>query len=96
MDSRSSELNEGRLSGCAGAEPKIGDVIEIALTALDAGLPLRLKVVVRDRTTDGFRVEFLADTPNERRELSLFRQFRGGLGLPESDYPRFVHIVTKP
>ena len=94
MDVRGSELNEGRLSGCADAEPKIGDVIEIGLTALDAGLPLRLKVVVRDRTTDGFRGEFLADTPAERRELSLFRQIRS-LGLPESDYPRFVHIVTK-
>lgn len=41
MDGRGSELNEGGLSGCAGAEPKIGDVIEIGLTALDAGLPLR-------------------------------------------------------
>jgi hypothetical protein len=59
----------------AGVEPKIGDVIEIGLTALDAGLPLRLKGVVRDCTTDGFRVEFLADTLDERRELSLFRQF---------------------
>jgi len=95
MDGRSSELNENGLPGYAGAEPKIGDVIEIGLTAVDARLPLRLKGVVRDRTNDGFRVEFLADTPNERRELSLFRQFRGGLGLPESDYPRFVHIVTK-
>ena len=74
MDGRGSELKESRLSGCADAEPKIGDVIEIGLTALDAGLPLRLKVVVRDRTSDGFRVEFLADTPDERRELGLFRQ----------------------
>ena len=95
MGGRGGELNEGGLSGYAGAEPKIGDVIEIGLTALDAGLPLRLKVVVRDRTNDGFGVEFLADTPDERRELSLFRELRG-LGLPESDYPRFVHIVTKP
>jgi hypothetical protein len=75
MDGRGSKLNEGGLFGYAGVVPKIGDVIEFALTALDAGLPLRLKVVVRDRTTDGFRVEFLADTPDERRELSLFRQF---------------------
>jgi hypothetical protein len=76
MDGRGSELNEGGPSGYyAGAEPKIGDVIEIGLTALDAGLPLRLKVVVRGRTKDGFGVEFLADTPDERRELSLFRLF---------------------
>jgi hypothetical protein len=75
MDGRGSELNEGGLSGHAGADPRIGDVIEIGLTALDAGLPLRLKGVVRYRTTDGFRVEFLADTLDERRELSLFRQF---------------------
>lgn len=54
---------------------RIGDVIEFGLTALDAGLPVRLKVVVRDRTNDGFGVEFLADTPEEKRELSLFRQF---------------------
>jgi len=94
MDGRGSELNEGRVYGYASAEPKVGDVIEIGLTAVDAGLPLRLKVVVRDRTTDGFRVEFLTDTPDERRALSLFREFRRGLGLPESDYPRFVHIIT--
>jgi len=96
MGSRRSELNGAGPSGYAAAEPQIGDVIETGLTALDAGLPLRLKGVVRDRTTDGLRVEFLANTPDERRELSLFRQFRGGLGLRESDYPRFVHIVTKP
>ena len=95
MDGRSSELNENGLPGYAGAEPKIGDVIEIGLTALDARLPLRLKGVVRDRTNEGFRVEFLADTPHEKRELTLFRQFRGGLGLRESDYPQFLHIVTK-
>jgi len=75
MDGRGGELNEAGLSGRAGTEPMIGDVIEIGLTALDAGLPLRLKVVVRDRTNDGFRVEFLADTPDEKCELSLFRQF---------------------
>jgi hypothetical protein len=75
MDGRGSELNEGRLSGYADAEPRIGDVIEFGLAALDAELPLRLKGVVRDRTTDGFRVEFLADTPDEKRDLSLFRQF---------------------
>ena len=62
MDGRGSELNEDRLSGCAGTEPKIGDVNEIGLRALDARLPLRLKGVVRDCTNDNFRVEFLADT----------------------------------
>jgi hypothetical protein len=75
MDGRSSELNESGLSGHACAEPKIGDVLEIGLTALVAGLPLQLKAVVRDRTNDGISVEFLADTLDERRELSLFRQF---------------------
>jgi len=75
MDGRGSKLNEGGLSGYAGVVPKIGDVIEFGLTALDAGLPLRLKAVVRDRTNNGFCVEFLADTPDESRELSLFRKF---------------------
>jgi len=75
MDGRGSELNEAALSGYAGAEPRIGDVIEIVLTALDTGLPLRLRVVVRNRTNDGFGVEFLADTLNEKKELNLFRQF---------------------
>jgi len=92
MDGCDSEVMEDRLSGYADAEPKVGEVIEIALTAFDAGLSLRLKGVVRDRTNEGFRVEFLADTPDEKREFSLFRQFRGGLGLPESDYPRFVYV----
>jgi len=72
MDSRGSEVNEGRLSGFAGAEPRIGDVIEIAL---DAGLPLRVRAVVRERTNDHFGVEFLAETPDDERELRLFRQF---------------------
>ena len=75
MDGRGSELNAGGLSGYAGGEPKIGDVIEIGLTALDAGLPLRLKAVIRYRTKDGLGVEFLAGTPEEKRDLSLFRQF---------------------
>jgi len=75
MDGSGWELNECGLSGYAGAEPKIGDVIEIALTALDAGLPLRVRAVVRDRTNEGFGVEFLAETPVEKRELSLLRQF---------------------
>ena len=71
MDSRGSEMNE-RLYGNAGAEPKIGDVIELAVSA---GLPLLLRAVVRARTKDGFGVEFLAETPVERRDLSLFRRF---------------------
>lgn len=95
MRGRGSELNEGSLPGCADAEPKVGDVIEVGLRVLDAGRLLRLKGVVRRRTNDGFRVEFLADTPDEMRELTLFRQFRGDLGLEESDYPRFVHIIIK-
>jgi hypothetical protein len=74
MGSRGSELNEGRLSGYAGTEPKIGDVIEFGVTALDAGLPLLVRAVVRDRTKYGLAVEFLAETPDERRDLSLFRQ----------------------
>lgn len=75
MDGRGRELNEGRLSVCAGAEPRIGDMIEFGLTALDPGLPLLLRAVVRDRTKDGFGVEFLAETPEKKRDLSLFRQF---------------------
>lgn len=71
MDSRGSEVNE-RFSGHAGAEPKIGDVIKFGL---NAGLPLLLKAVVRKRTKDGFGIELLAETPDERRDLSLFRQF---------------------
>ena len=75
MDSRGGEVNDSGLSGYANAEPKIGDVIEIGLTALDAGLPLRVKAVVRNRTSNGFGVEFLADTLDEKLELNLFRQF---------------------
>jgi len=71
MDGRGSEVNE-RLTGYAGTEPKIGDVLELGL---NAGLPLRLKAVVRGRTEDGFGVELLAETPDERRDLRLFRQF---------------------
>jgi len=74
MDDRGRELNEDRLSVCAGAEPRIGDVIEFGVTALDPGLPLLLRAVVRDRTNDGFGVEFLAETPDEKRDLGLFRQ----------------------
>ncbi len=69
MHGRSSKVNE-----YAGAQPKIGDLIEIMM-APAAGLPLRLKVVVRNRTSDGFGVEFLADTLQEKLELSLYRQF---------------------
>ena len=75
MDGRGSEVNEDRLCGYAGAEPRIGDVIEIALTARDAGMPLRVKAVVCDRTKDHFGVKFLAETPDEKRDLNLFRQF---------------------
>ena len=75
MDGHGSEVNEVRLSVRAGAEPRIGDVIEFGVTALDAELPLLLKVVVRDRTKDGFGVEFLAETPIEKCDLYLFRQF---------------------
>lgn len=64
-DSRSSELNEATLSGDAGVEPRIGNVIEFGLAAVGVALPLWLKVVIRNRTNDGFGVEFLADTPDE-------------------------------
>jgi len=80
MDSRGGELNEGYLSSYVD-ELRIGDVIEIALTAPDSELPLLLRMVVCDRTNDGFRGEFLAETFDEKRDLSLFRQFlRAGTG----------------
>ncbi len=72
MDSRGSEPYGDDLSGYA--EPRVGDLIEIQ-TAPAAGLTLRLKVVVRSHTKDGFGVQFVADTPDEKLELSLFRQF---------------------
>jgi len=93
MHGRDSELNG--LSVCDDAGLRVGDVIEIGVIPCDVGLPLRLKGVIRVRTNDGYRVEFLADTPEERRELALFRQFRGDTSLREPDDPRFVHIVTK-
>ncbi len=71
MDGRGSKVNE-RLWGHAGTEPKIGDVIEFGV---NAGLPLLLKAVVRNRNKDGFGVELLAETPDERRDLRLFRKF---------------------
>ena len=74
MDGRGGEVNEGGFSGYAGVEGKIGDLIEI-MTSPAAGLPLHLKVVVRNRTSNGLDVEFLADTLQEKLELSLFRQF---------------------
>lgn len=73
MEHHGRELNE-RLSGYAGTEPNVGDVIELGVRGLDGGLPLLLKAVVRDRTKDEFRVEFLADTPDERRDLALFQK----------------------
>ena len=93
MDSSGSKLNEHSSSGCAA--PEAGEVVEIKLADFDLGLLLRLKGIVRDRTSEGFRVEFLADTPDERHELNLFRQRRGDVGLRESDCPRSVYIVTK-
>jgi hypothetical protein len=73
MDDRGGEVNE-RLSGYAGVEPKIGDVLEFGVTALDAELPLLVRAVVRKRTKGGFGIQFLAETADERRDLSLFRQ----------------------
>ena len=71
MRGRGSEVNE-RLYGYGGAEPKIGDVIEFGVSA---GLPLLLRAVVRNRTNDGFGMQLLAETPDEMRDLCLFRQF---------------------
>lgn len=74
MSHHGRELNEDGISGYAFAEPRTGDLIEI-LTAPAAGLPLLLKAVVRDRSDDGLRLEFLAETPDEKRQLGLFLQF---------------------
>jgi hypothetical protein len=38
MDGRGSELNEGGLSGYAGAEPKIGDVIQCLESGYGRGM----------------------------------------------------------
>ena len=71
MGGRGSEVNEC-LYGYSDAEPKIGDVIEFGVSG---GLPLLLKAVVCHRTKDGFGIQLLAETPDDRRDLSLFRQF---------------------
>ena len=73
MDGRGGELNEVILSGC-GAEPRVGDVIEFGLSALDGELPLLLKAVVRERTANGLAPQFLGAAPVEKHDLNLFQK----------------------
>jgi hypothetical protein len=72
-DGRGNELNEGGMAVTADAELKAGNEIAVEFTPPFAGLPIRVRGIVRNRT--GYRdgIEFLRENAEETEQVTHLR-----------------------
>jgi PilZ domain-containing protein len=76
---RGNELNEGGMALTAGVELKLGDQTEIEFTPPYAGLPIRIRGVVRNRNGYRYGMEFVAENDREEEEVLRWRTMLGVL-----------------
>jgi hypothetical protein len=76
---RGNELNEGGMALTAGVELKLGDQTEIEFTPPYAGLPIRIRGVVRNRKGYRYGMEFVAESDQEQEQVLRWRTMLGVL-----------------
>jgi hypothetical protein len=82
VEGRGNELNEGGLQVFAGVELRVGDSVDIEFTPPYQGLPIRARCMVRNRRGYYYGVEFLNETPDDRKKIASIRQTLQALGSP--------------
>lgn len=70
---RGNELNEGGMALTAGVELNPGEEAEIEFTPPYSGSPIRIRVIVRNRTGYQYRIEFLAGSGQEVEQVDHIR-----------------------
>ncbi len=83
IDGRGNELNEGGMMIFAGVELRVGDPVEIEFTPPYHGLPIRVRSIVRDRRGYFYGIEFLLESEEDERKVSLIRQTLQAMGSPK-------------
>ena len=73
VSGRGRELNEGGMAVFAGVELKLDSQVQIEFTAPYSSEPIRVAGLVRNRNGYSYGVEFLADSPEERRRVARLR-----------------------
>ena len=73
-DARGRDMSEGGMAVFAGAELRIGDIVEVEFTPAYSGQPLRVKAEVRNRRGYSYGIEFLNDTTTEQTQAARLRE----------------------
>jgi hypothetical protein len=76
---RGNELNDGGMSLTAGVELKPGDQAEIEFNPPYAGVPIRIRGVVRNRKGYRYGMEFVAESDHEEEQVLGWRTMLGVL-----------------
>jgi hypothetical protein len=74
VDARGRDMSEGGMAVFAGAELRIGDIVEIEFTPAYSGQPLRVRAEVRNRRGYSYGLEFLNDTSTELSHAARLRE----------------------
>ncbi len=75
---RGVDINEGGIGVRSHIELAVGDQVEIEMCPSYAGLPLRIKTVVRNRRQNLYGLEFIVADALEREKVALVGQLLRG------------------
>ncbi len=73
INTSGSQLNEGGMSVYAGIDMQSGEQVTVEFTPPSGTDDLRLWAVVRNRHTDFYGLEFLAENTGERMQVERYR-----------------------
>jgi hypothetical protein len=82
VEGRGNELNEGGMAVFAGVELKLDDQIHVEFTPPYTGSPIRVRCTVRNRNGYYYGVEFVRDSEDDQRKITMIRQALESLRTP--------------
>lgn len=82
VEGRGNELNEGGMALFAGVELKPDDQLQVEFTPPYTGIPIRVRCTVRNRSGYYYGVEFVRDSEDDQRRITMIRQTLESLGSP--------------
>jgi hypothetical protein len=80
VDARGRDMSQGGMAIFAGAELRIGDIVEVEFTPTCSSQPLRVKAEVRNRSGYCYGIQFLAGTSEQNQAARLREMLNFRLG----------------
>lgn len=73
VQGRGQDLNEGGIAVFAGAELRLGEIVEISFTPPYQGNPMMARAIVRNRRGYTYGMEFVAESPGDHARIAAVR-----------------------